>query len=129
MGIRNRTGVAVARSSYPSGAWIDSYGNPAPSPNKNYQEINNPNPDPNNYKILKAEEINNFTILEILYPNCTNYEGRKILLFKAKLLDIINQKFIDPHFFENKKLISPIARFIPNKDGWNMAILLAKNLK
>ena len=78
------------------------------------------NPDPNNYKIIRAREINGFLLIELQYPDCTNFEGRKILLYKCSLINLVNQKTIDPHFFNDEKIISPIARFIPTDEGWYM---------
>lgn len=87
-----------------------------------------PNPDPNNYQIIQAEEIGNFLVLRIKYPDCTNYEGTKILVFKdVKAIDLLKQKLIDPHFFEDKKYKSPVARFVPTNEGWQMAIDFAKS--
>ena len=81
-----------------------------------------PNPDPNNFKVMQVEEIGQFLIMKIVYPDCTNYEGQKILVFKGvKIIDLLNQRLIDPHFFQDKKCASPIARFVPTIEGWNMA--------
>lgn len=83
---------------------------------------NYPNPDPNNYKIIRGYEYNNNLIVEIKYLDCTNYEGRKILFYEnCTLLDLMKQKSIDPHFSENKKFHSPTARFEPTERGWCMA--------
>jgi len=89
------------------------------------------NPDPTKYRILREKRINNFIILKINYTESINYEGNKILVFKNhSLLDIVNQKEgIDPHFSDNNNLISPIARFRPDDEGWNMAVFLAENFK
>ena len=83
------------------------------------------NPDPNNYTIKKTEQIREYLIVFINYPNCFNYEGNKILVYKHTRINyLINQKSIDPHFSNNKKYISPIARFEPTNDGWLMAVKL-----
>lgn len=87
-----------------------------------------PNPDPSNYKILKHIQIGNFLILKIKYYDCTNFEGEKILVFENTLENVLKQKSIDPHFSDNKKFISPIARFEPTIKGWEMATFLTKNL-
>lgn len=79
-------------------------------------------PDPKNYKLLDALEQRGYLILKIQYPNCTHYEGIKILVFKNKLINLVNQKFIDPHFIDDKSIISPIARFEPTAEGWANAI-------
>lgn len=83
---------------------------------------NYPNPNPNNYEIIRFYEYNNNLLVEIKYLDCTNYEGRKILYYEnCTLADLIKQKSIDPHFSENKKYHSPIARFEPTVNGWIMA--------
>ena len=52
----------------------------------------------------------------------------KILVFKSTVRKILQQKLIDPHFSDNKNFISPIARFEPTKEGWNMACELVKKI-
>jgi hypothetical protein len=42
---------------------------------------NNPNPDPKNFKIIKTQQIGESLILMVNYPNCTNFEGDKILFY------------------------------------------------
>ena len=89
------------------------------------------NPNPNNYKILKYLEFNNgrHLLLEIQYPDANNYEGRKILVFEnCRLIDLLEQKTIDPHFSNNPNFKSPIARFEPTNKGWEMGKLLILNL-
>jgi hypothetical protein len=116
----------VRRASYPSGAWLDEDGRLAKSPNEDYQVASKPNslmPDPSNYKIVQAKQVGNYLVLKIKYPNCTNHEGNKILVFKDLTpIDLLNQKLIDPHFFEERGFKSPIARFVPTKEGWDMAL-------
>jgi len=88
-----------------------------------------PNPDPLNWILNKSEEIGSFLIIDITYPDCVNYEGRKLMLYKwATVGDLVRQEKIDPHFSSNKKLHSPIARFEPTEYGWKMARILAKEL-
>ncbi|RJQ25013.1 hypothetical protein C4577_06420 [Candidatus Parcubacteria bacterium] len=128
MGVNKKPSGAPRRAYYPSGPWVGGI-RPVSSTSfkeepksKKKKEPKLPNPDPNNYKIVKAEEVNGYLILMINYPDCTNYEGNKILLFKGvTLLDIVNQKYIDPHFFEDSKIHSPIARFVPTGEGWKWA--------
>ena len=119
-------GVGVKRTSYPSGSWVDAYGNPAASPNAPYYTPAAPAvkmPDPNNWKVIKASERGGYLLLQIQYPDCTNYEGNKIMVFRGvSLIDLVNQqKAIDPHFFKDGKAKSPIARFEPTPQGWKMA--------
>lgn len=112
-----------------SSSSFDSYERPKTNKYKN-TDMSHPssssslNPNPSNYKILKAVEENGFLILKINYPNCTNFEGNKILVFArgVTLLDIVNQKLIDPHFSSNDSYHSPIARFEPSDRGWNWAV-------
>lgn len=89
--------------------------------------VNLPNPKPDNYKILKSFEVNNWLLIEIKYLDCINYEGNKILLYKnCNLEKLKKQKLIDPHFSENKQYYSPFAKFEPTIDGWNTALKLMK---
>lgn len=87
------------------------------------------NPQPDNWKILKWTPINGHLVIMLEYPNCTNYEGKKILLFRStKIEELVNQKLIDPHFSDNPDFITPIARFEPTDSGWEMAMNCAETL-
>lgn len=80
-----------------------------------------PNPDPQNFIIKKTERIGSFTIVLINYPDCTNYEGNKVLVYHGcNIRDVIASKKLDPHFCD-ECTISPIARFEPTERGWNWA--------
>ena len=88
-----------------------------------------PNPDPANYRILYSEQIGPYLLLAVWYPDCNNYEGRKVLMFKGTNLEKIkSQKLIDPHFSQNTIFHSPIARFEPTARGWKMAQVLAHSM-
>ena len=41
------------------------------------------NPNPKNFKIIRQEYLSPFTLLWVNYPNCVNYEGNKILVFRG----------------------------------------------
>jgi hypothetical protein len=87
----------------------------------------NINPDPSNYKIEKSHQRGTYLAVWIYYPNCTNFEGRKILVFRdVTLKQLLAQKLIDPHFSDSKQFHHPIARFIPNHEGWLMALAVCK---
>lgn len=87
-----------------------------------------PNPNPRNFRIVRYEEIGNWLIVEIKYPDCTNYEGRKILVYyQVKYKKLMKQGSIDPHFSDSTTMISPFARFEPTKGGWNAARRLAQS--
>ena len=80
------------------------------------------NPNPKNWKVMRAAEHGKFLIVGLKYPDCTNYEGAKLLVFEGLTLKkLTKQKLIDPHFFQSKKYKSPIARFEPTERGWKMA--------
>ena len=88
--------------------------------------LNLPNPNPANWEILddwwcgSAED--HYLVLKIRYPDCTNYEGIKILVYhNVKLQDLQEQKLIDPHFSDKVGWQSPIARYEPTDRGWEMA--------
>lgn len=71
-----------------------------------------PQPDSANYRIERTVRKGDYLLMEITYPDCKNYEGRKILLFENTTLnDLMRQKYIDPHFCDNKDYKHPIARF------------------
>lgn len=77
-----------------------------------------PNPDPKNFEIIDVEKIGDFLIADVDYPDCTNYEGRKILVFRSvPEKDIRSWKRIDPHFSGSRPDKSPVARFVPTKWG------------
>jgi len=89
------------------------------------KDLKLPNPDPFNYIINKNYQMGSYLLVDITYPDCTNYEGRKLLLYEnTTIVGLKKQRHIDPHFSSNKKFHSPIARFEPTEDGWNMAIKL-----
>jgi hypothetical protein len=88
-----------------------------------------PNPDPFNYVVEKVLPSDGFLILEVRYPDCTNYEGRKIMVYEnVTMEELEHQNSLDPHFSNNKKFHSPIARFEPTSRGWDMAYELTKVL-
>jgi len=85
-----------------------------------------PNPDPHNFTIIKTEQIGYVLVVKIKYPDCTNYEGNKILVYKCTLDELMNQTELDPHFCDDTSHIYPYARFKPTAYGWDLAIRTAK---
>lgn len=74
-------------------------------------------PNPANFIITETYQIGNYLIAHINYPDATNFEGNKILVYKnATEVQLTAQKEVDPHFC-NEKHLSPIARFRPDKTG------------
>lgn len=88
-----------------------------------------PNPDPYNYVIKNDYQHGEYLIVLVNYPDCTNYEGNKVLVYKGIYLrDLVAQRSIDPHFSNSKSKHSPIARFVPTTEGWRMAMILVNAL-
>jgi hypothetical protein len=86
-------------------------------------------PDPYNFRIVRGEENGNWVVIEVHYPDCNNYEGLKILLYRGiPLTKLRAQKRLDPHFCDHKGCISPFARFEPTEEGWAAALTLSKIL-
>lgn len=87
--------------------------------------INSGNPNPSNFKIEKFEQVGKYTIMEVVYPDATNFEGKKILVFEnLDMVALINSKRLDPHFQVESNLI---ARFKPDEKGWERAHHFAFN--
>lgn len=80
------------------------------------------NPRPDRFNILQSCQVGDYSIIRLVYPDCNNYEGEKLLVFKCKLQDILDQGLIDPHFSDNTKYIHPIARFKPVENCFWTAI-------
>ena len=92
-------------------------------------KIKLPNPNPYNFEIIRTKQLDNFLVAEINYPECVNYEGRKILVFEnIDIVSLMDSDFIDPHFCD-KSHDSPISRFEPTERGWNWAIDFVKIIK
>ncbi len=75
-------------------------------------------PNPNIFKFLQIIQGSRYLYVEVLYPNCTNFEGRKILVMDCTVTDVAYMKVLDPHFLEGNKII---ARFRPNEEGKSLA--------
>lgn len=81
----------------------------------------NVNPDAKNFVLEYALELDEYLIVQVRYPNCINFEGNKVMVYKGVTLKKFKTwKEVDPHFKDANKT-SPIARFLPTKEGWNMA--------
>ena len=83
-----------------------------------------PNPDPSRWTLIRKAEFYNGFVLEVKYDGCTNYEGRKIMVYRGNLDDDFLRGQLDPHFKNSHQ--SPIARFRPDEEGWESACLLAE---
>lgn len=85
-----------------------------------YVDVPNPlNPNPLNYNVTDIEIVGGFTIICVTYPNCTNYEGKKIIVFRGDhTIPLIKTKKLDPHFAKDSAIV---ARFEPTPAGLAMA--------
>lgn len=98
-----------------------------------------PNPNPRNFEILKAHTDveprwerggwrweRSRCVLVVRYPDCTNYEGIKVLVYDdVHLHDLLYADFLDPHFSEEEGFF-PIARFRPTEEGVRHALSMLK---
>lgn len=81
------------------------------------------NPNPNLFEIIRGRLVGHLLIAELKYSGCTNYEGRKILVFDGYTQkEFMSLWSVDPHFCEGSKLI---ARFAPTEKGWDHAYKFA----
>ena len=84
------------------------------------------NPNPDFFEILKSEQIGNLWLSIIKYPNCTNYEGKKILLTR-QCPSAFHR--LDPHFSKDHLINAGlIARFEPTSYGWKCGWYLAHQI-
>jgi hypothetical protein len=85
-----------------------------------------PNPDPWNWVLIAKQQCGKHIVVWLRYPDCTSYEGNKILLYRnTTWAKLEAQRTLDPHFSSNKKFFSPFARFEPTSFGWKTAVTLA----
>ena len=89
-----------------------------------------PNPDPVKFNVHATLQVGRHTVAKVTYPDCTNYEGEKILLYLCTTsVQILSMDILDPHFDDNEEILSPFARFEPTDDGWDIAVKVAGNIK
>jgi hypothetical protein len=95
-----------------------------------WPQIPQPNFNPYNFKILEFMQISSYLAVKIQYPGSKNYEGLKILVYDGiEYDDLKKQVAVDPHFSNNKKFKSPIARFEPTENGWVNALKFCSMLQ
>lgn len=85
-------------------------------------DVKAPNPNPINFNIMSTVELEDtgYLIAIIEYPDCTNFEGIKLLVFNNMTAEKLKSlPEIDPHFSEEAN--SPIARFKPDSAGHQAA--------
>jgi len=60
----------------------------------------------------------------VWYPDCTNYEGRKVMVFADENEAALRQRpTLDPHFALHG---GPVARLEPTDRGWALAVEIAR---
>jgi len=89
-----------------------------------------PNPDPKKCTITSHQQIGYLLIVVVKYDGCNTFEGNKVLVYThinvetvAKQLETVG---LDPHFSNNSKYHSPVARFRPDSYGLEMAVRFCK---
>ena len=82
-----------------------------------------PNPNPARFVIIRTQPVGCAVVVEVRYPDCVNYEGRKVLVFRNTTVGNIRRRTtLDPHFALHG---GPFARFEPTDRGWRMAVEVA----
>jgi len=85
------------------------------------------NPDPANFNVISTEQRGKWLICVVEYPDCQNYEGRKVLVFHdVDIQELFQQERLDPHFCDTANHISPVARFEPTERGLQLARKLVR---
>lgn len=64
----------------------------------------------------------------VKYPDCKNYEGNKILVFRCSGEEILSKDFLEPHFVQGPHELPLLARFQPTDGGWKLANQLLESL-
>jgi hypothetical protein len=82
-------------------------------------------PNPWRFTVERHFQAGPFAVLEVTYPDCLNFEGRKILVCRADAVQLCGAEALDPHFYEGSPLI---ARINPGRGGWDTATKLAQFL-
>ena len=83
-----------------------------------------PNPNPARFVILRTEQVGRSVVAEVRYPDCINYEGRKVLVYADMDASALRSRTtIDPHFAQYG---GPLARFEPTQRGWDLAVEVAR---
>ena len=86
-----------------------------------------PNPNPARFEILRTRKAGSSLVVEVVYPDCTNYEGRKVMVFtNTTEKELLLVTHLDPHF--SCWGGGPVARFEPTSRGWALAVACAKIL-
>lgn len=109
----------------PSYSTMAKYLGPAASHTTNQASICG-NPNPRNFEVLTLDQITpDWCMARVKYPDAKNFEGEKIMLYRAKVHQVAGATVLDPHFCDNPTCLSPFARFEPTAAGWRAGVALA----
>lgn len=89
------------------------------------------NPNPRRFDVTRVEGVGCGLVVEVVYPDCTTYEGRKVLVFAhTREIDVRAATVLDPHFTDHAPAgaLVPVARFEPTDRGWQLARICAAAL-
>ncbi len=85
------------------------------------------NPNPLRFTVERSEKVGQFYVSVVKYPDCTNYEGKKILVTR-KAVD--SRAPLDPHFSGDSDInCGLVARFEPTPEGLVMAKIFCEAMK
>ena len=76
-------------------------------------------PDPTKFEIIEYKQGPKFLYVQVKYPNCTNFEGLKILVLDSTIDEVKKLKVLEPHFLSDNKIM---ARFRPSTQGKILAL-------
>lgn len=85
------------------------------------------NPNPRRFTIERSVQAGQFVVLMVNYPDCRNFEGRKVLVIEGHEPTISGRDIIDPHFSESG--LKLVARFTPTEQGWQWAVQFAEGVQ
>lgn len=86
-------------------------------------------PDPGVFTIEKHFSNKDHTVVIVDYPDASNYEGKKIIVYLYTSYEqIVKERRLDPHFTSAKINVKPFARFEPTQLGWAKACDLINNI-
>ena len=80
-----------------------------------------PNPNPFRFKVLNITQGWKYDVISVKYPDCTTYEGLKLLVVRKYSVGQ-STEVLDPHFFEGGIVV---ARCAPTEEGIKLANLIA----
>lgn len=87
-----------------------------------YVYVDRGDPNPKNFDIIRSQRYGRNVLLEVVYPDATNYEGKKIMILEDfRYGGFTHITELDPHFKEGGNVV---ARFEPTERGWQMGLIM-----